>query len=408
MQSIEKKNVFWNILGTSVNAFVSFFLLIFVTRINGEDVAGIFSFAFSVSLIFNVIGVYYGRVYQVSDNSKNSDYDYLVSKIIVCIIMMIVSILFVILNRYFIYKIIVILLLCLLKCIEAFSETLYAIIQKNEQLYKVGFSFFIKGMLCIIIFLIIDIITKNLLLSIISLIIIHLFFIIFYDIKNVKNVNINKNIDFNNVKFLLKDGFYPFAITFLSLYIFNSSKYAIDLNLDNVSQTIFGIIIMPATVILMFVQYMLHPYLNEITKLYNEHNNLDLMKIINKFFILITILTVLGLLISATIAIPIFNIIYGLNLAVYKLHLFIIMIGAGFYGVVSLLMNIFIVMRKNKFQTLLLFIFSIIAFILSYVLTEKYTLLGSSISYSILMILLCIIYMVSLKKILKEDFNEKD
>ena len=153
MQSIEKKNVFWNILGTSVNAFVSFFLLIFVTRINGEDVAGIFSFAFSVSLIFNVIGVYYGRVYQVSDNSKNSDYDYLVSKIIVCIIMMIVSILFVILNRYFIYKIIVILLLCLLKCIEAFSETLYAIIQKNEQLYKVGFSFFIKGMLCIIIFL---------------------------------------------------------------------------------------------------------------------------------------------------------------------------------------------------------------------------------------------------------------
>lgn len=408
MQSIEKKNIFWNIAGTSVNAFVSLFLLIVVTRVNGEDIAGIFSFAFSVALIFNVIGVYYGRVYQVSDNKGNSDYDYLVSKVIVCIIMMIVSFVFVLLNKYNVYKLIIIMMLCLLKCIEAFSETLYAIIQKNGYLYKVGFSFFIKGFLCIALFILVDFLTKSLILSIMSLIVIHLLFIIFYDIKNVKGLKINKSINYNNVKYLLKDGFYPFAITFLSLYIFNSSKYAIDLNLDNVSQTIFGIIIMPATVILMFVQYMLHPYLNNITDFYNSKKYKELRKIVNKFLIVITVLTIAGILVSLTIAMPIFKIMYGLDLFDYKLHLVIIMLGAGFYGVVSLLMNIFIVMRKNKFQTILLFIFSIIAFILSYLLTKKYMLLGSSISYTVLMIVLCIIYLITFNIYLKEYDYEKN
>ncbi len=408
MQSINKKNIIWNIVGTSINAFVSFFLLIAVTRINGEDIAGIFSFAFSVSLIFNVIGVYYGRVYQVSDKSDNSDSDYLISKTIMCMVMIIISIVFILLNKYSLYKSIVIMLLCLLKCIEAFSESLYAIIQKNNYLYKVGISFFIKGLLCIIVFIIADILTKNLIVSIFTLIFIHLLFIIFYDLRNVKKFNFNKKINFHNIKYLLEDGFYPFAVTFLSLYIFNSSKYAIDLNLDNVSQTIFGIIIMPATVILMFVQYMLHPYLNNVTQFYTNKNYKELNKIVSKFFLIITFLTIIGILVSLTIAIPIFNIIYGLDLIDYKLHLVIIMLGAGFYGIVSLLMNILIVMRKNKLQTMLLFAFSIISFALSYVLTKAYMLLGSAISYTILMISLCLAYLFVYRLSIKEVKNEKN
>ena len=124
--------------------------------------------------------------------------------------------------------------------------------------------------------------------------------------------------------------------------------------------------------------------------------------------IVITVLTIAGILVSLTIAMPIFKIMYGLDLLDYKLHLVIIMLGAGFYGVVSLLMNIFIVMRKNKFQTILLFIFSIIAFILSYLLTKKYMLLGSSISYTVLMIALCIIYLITFNIYLKEYDYEKN
>ena len=42
-----KKNTIWNIVGTTLNAFVSLVLMVAVTRINGINDAGIFTFSFS-------------------------------------------------------------------------------------------------------------------------------------------------------------------------------------------------------------------------------------------------------------------------------------------------------------------------------------------------------------------------
>ena len=75
-----RKNTIWNMIGTGVNAFNSLFLMIIVTRINGVSLAGMFTFAFSTATLFNVIGVYAGRVYQVTDKDKFNDKEYFVMK----------------------------------------------------------------------------------------------------------------------------------------------------------------------------------------------------------------------------------------------------------------------------------------------------------------------------------------
>ena len=59
-----KKNFFWNTIGSTLNAMVSLFFMIAVTRINGSDKAGIFTFAFSTSCLLQVIGLYSGRTYR--------------------------------------------------------------------------------------------------------------------------------------------------------------------------------------------------------------------------------------------------------------------------------------------------------------------------------------------------------
>ena len=387
-----KKNTIWNIIGTTINAFVSLFLLIIVTRINGTECAGLFSFAFSVSLVFNVIGVYYGRVYQASDHSDISDYDYFISKLITCIIMMVVSVLFVFINDYDTNKLFIVLLLCVYKCIEAYIESLYAVLQKNNQLYKVGISLSAKGILSIIVFLIVDSITSQMLLAIMSIIIIHCLIIVIYDIFNLKKAKVVKTISFNNIKYLLKDGFYPFLITFLTLYIINSSKYAIDLSLDDTSQAVFGIIIMPATVILMFAQYILHPYIVKISDSFENGDYTQLKKIIRMFRSLILICGLFSVLAAFLFGIPVLQLIYGIDLMDYRVLLVLIMIGATLYGVVSIFFNILIIMRKNKLQSIILLMVSVLAFVLSYVLTNNYNITGAVLSYLIIMILLFIIY----------------
>ena len=140
-----KKNFLWNTIGTSLNAFNSLFYMIIVTRINGVNDAGIFTFAFSTACLFYVIGIYSGRSYQVTENDKKiSDSDYFYTKIITCMIMILISILNCFINQYSIYKISVIMFLVLYKSIEAFSEFTYAVIHKNDELYKVGKSMFYK------------------------------------------------------------------------------------------------------------------------------------------------------------------------------------------------------------------------------------------------------------------------
>ena len=62
-----RKDYFWNTLGALLQSALSPLLLIVVTRVNGIDDSGIFSFAFSVAIIFWALGMWGGRTYQVSD-----------------------------------------------------------------------------------------------------------------------------------------------------------------------------------------------------------------------------------------------------------------------------------------------------------------------------------------------------
>ena len=62
-----RKNILWNIIGATTNAFNSLLFTIIVTRINGTNDAGIFTYAFATACLLYVIGVYLGRTYQVTD-----------------------------------------------------------------------------------------------------------------------------------------------------------------------------------------------------------------------------------------------------------------------------------------------------------------------------------------------------
>ena len=104
-----RKNVIWNIIGSTFSSFNSLLFLIIVTRINGVDMAGIFSFAFSTACLFYIIGIYSGRTFQVTDNNKEiNDSDYLNCKIVTCTIMFLVSIIFCMVRGYSFNKFIII------------------------------------------------------------------------------------------------------------------------------------------------------------------------------------------------------------------------------------------------------------------------------------------------------------
>lgn len=405
-----RKNFIWNILGTGFNAFNSLFFMVAATRINGVNDAGIFTIAFSTACILYFIGVYSGRIYQVTEpNKKITNKEYIVSRIITIILMFLFLIIYLLLKKYDVFKTSMFILLVVFKALEAFSDVFYGILQKNEKLEIVGKSLFIKSLISVVAFVIIDIITKNMLLSTISMIIINIVVIIFYDLKKSKiYIDIKEKVNISNVFEILKKGFFTFGIAFLGMYVLNAPKYSIDMYLENNYQTIFGIIVMPATVMGLVAQFLIHPYLNQILSLYEKGDSKTLNKIILKLILAISVIGIIATILAYTLGTQVLGFIYGLDLSDYKVGLTIIIIAATLYTIGTIYSSVLTTVRETLSQFIIYIIVSIFALIVSNIATKTWQINGAVIAYLLIMTLQFLMYLIYTKIKLKIIFSDKN
>lgn len=390
-----KKDFIFNTIGTGINAFNSLFFMIIATRINGVSDAGIFTFAFSTAALFQIIGVYSGRVYQVTDNTKATNEDYLVNKVITCVIMFAVSILFILLRRYTGKKMLVILILCIYRTLEAFSEVIYAYFQKNYELYKVGISLILKNVLGLIVFLTINIFTRNLIYSTLGLVLNYILIMLSYDFKIFRNNFIKlRNINLNNQKKIFSLGFSTFLLSFLLMYIVNIPRYVIDFKMSDASSSIFGILIMPASVVVLIAQFILHPFLMKINDFLIHKDYKNFKKNVTNICLVTLAFGIFATFIAYLIGIPILEFIYGISLKKYLMALIVVLIGATLYGVVSILSNILVAMRIASKQIIISFIVSIFSLFISIYFINSLGINGACYGYTITMLLDIILYIV--------------
>ena len=402
------KNFIWNIIGTTFAAFNSLFFLVAVTRINGIKNAGIFSIAFATACILYMIGVYAGRIYQVTENDKKiTDKDYIISRVISCIVMLLIGIVYIFARDYSLYKSTVFIILILYKMLEAFCEVIYAIMQKENVLYKVGISMFLKSLLGLVSFLVIDLLTKNLIISCLAIVVVNILFIIFYDFRILSKLKYEKHkYSKNSIISIYKKGFFTFAISFLGLYITNAPKYIIDILLTENIQAIFTIIIMPATIVSLLAQFLIHPFLNNIFNMYNENKFDEFKRTLHK---IILVLFACGLLCSVAgylLGTPVLEIIYNIKLKEFSLHLFFVILSATFYTMAGIISPFLITMRYTKIQFVFNVICVVLQTILTYFLILKYEFNGAVISYCVVMFLYFVIFyflaMVVINKVRKQ------
>lgn len=410
MKNNYKKNFIWNSIGSTMNAFNSLFFMIIVTRMNNLDIAGIFSFAFSTATLFNIIGIYSGRVYQVTDNDKITYKDYFINKVITCSFMILVTLIFLLYKNYSLSKGLVIFILCFLKMLEAMGEYFYAYFQKNDELYKVGISLTIKNILMLIIFLVTELLTKNIIISSLSLIISYLVIMIFYDFRLFDFSLLKQKLNLENLKNIFIKGFFTFALTFLNYLILNFPRYIIDSNMSDDYSAIFGILIMPATVMILLSQFILQPSIMDIKKSLDKNDKIRFNDVVKKMFLMVSVLSILVVLGAYLLGIPVLELIYNLDLKEYKLSLLIIIIGSCFYSYVVIISNILISMRNTFSQVVCYFVAILSSYLLCTILIDKYRIYGASCAYAFVMfemiIFFIILYLYTTKKFFRGDKHE--
>lgn len=395
-KNIQKKNVTWNMIGSLTYAALSVILLMVVTRVVGEEQAGVFSIAFTTGQLALTLGVYNMHPFQATDvRGEYSFQDYFTVRCITCAAMIVFSSVYIAFSGYAFDKSLIVFLLCLYKMFDGLSDVYEGQYQLLGNLHISGKSLTFRSLFSGIIFCVVIFLTKNLLLSCIALIIAGLLgFLIFAAAVSRGMFFTAFTKSFFPVRMLLWTCLPLCISSFMSNYIVNSPKYSIDRLMSETHQAHYGMIFMPAFAINLCSGFIFKPMLTMMAELWNKKNYAAFKKIIVKLSLCVVVLTAVILLAGWFFGIPLLSWFYNVDLSQYKLPFMIILFGGGFSAMNTFIFYALTVMRSQRkvfWGYLITFIF---AWVLPPLLVGSMGILGAAISYASLIVILDLIFLL--------------
>ena len=399
----QKKDYIWNSIGSFLQSAISPILLIVITRLNGVGDSGLFSFAMSLSVVFWAISLWGGRTYQVSDVKKEfSSGDYIVVRFISSLIVAVFSISFCILSGYDLIKTELIMVLVSFKILESIADSMYGVLQIHNRLYIAGISLTMKSVFSFMLFTLVDILTKNIIYGALSIFIVNIAVVIFYDIpwmKHVESVGLTKKNIMQAGKIMKKTA-EVFVVVFLTMFSLNIPRYFLDkYHYDQIGY--FGIMAMPITLLTLFISFVLQPNVVNLSELLKKKKIKEFTKIVSKIDFITFTLGILFVVSSYLIGVWALNTVFGIDINNFRIDLTIMVIGAVANAFASIYVNLLIILRRFKGQFYTLLVTNILAVILSVYLIDRLAMLGSVLVFMIISFLQAIILLFIYKRSLK-------
>lgn len=406
---VVRQGFLWNMIASTLYAGMSALLLLAATRILGVKEAAVFSLAFSIAQLMFTIGYFEMRPYQVTDVKGDAQFKhYLTAKVVVCILMMAVSIGYIYIKKYDSYKSLVILLLCILKMLEAFEDVLHGRLQQVGRLDMAGKLQSGRLIVTMVGFILTLLMTKNMVISIIVMIIISVVFIG----ANVPIINtISKfelSFDWKKIRVILGSCFPVFLGAYLALYMGNAPKYAIDEFLAPEYQTYYNILFMPSFVVNLFSGFIFRPQLVPMANNWSEGNRKGYLNIVKKLLVWIVLLTVVIVGGAYILGIPVLSIVYGVNLKGFRNILVILILGGGMGAASTVLYYAVTVMRKQQKLLTGYAVTAAASFFIAPIFVEKWGLLGAATAYLLLISIRVGCFCVTLIRCLNETKQVKE
>lgn len=377
MNSEMRKDYIWNSLGSFLQSALSPLLLLIVTRLNGIEASGLFSFALAVSLVFWAVGLWGGRTYQVSDvKGEFLQQSYVVVRVILCFVMIFGAIGFGLINQYDTTKWILITVLVIFKACESLADALYGILQRRGRLYLAGMSLTLKAVGSIVLFTGVDIVTENIIAAAVAIVLVNIFFLIVFDLRYIGLATLREarsrlgQMMSESRDIIIRCA--PVAVVLiLSMFSLNIPRYFVDIYHEN-EIGYFGIMAMPVTLIGLFVVFILQPNITQLSAAY-ANNHMQRFKVqIYKIMLSVTAIGSIVLLITALIGVPILGFVFGVDFHAYDTALIILVFGGLMNAIVTILINVLTITRSLGSQFFVLLITNIALAVASYYYVPYY------------------------------------
>lgn len=404
--NIDRSTYIWNTVSATVLAMQGPVLQAVVSRTNGATDLGIISIAFSIATLMMYVGQYGIRRFQASDVKEQFSFeDYHGMRIITCTGLVIASLAYclygLMFNGYTDLKFGVIFMVCMLKMIMAYSDVYHGNMQQKGRFDVAAKATAIRYIAELVIFCAMLVLTHKLLLSAVVCVASSVVMMGMLSMNAGRHYcrTLKPAFRMPAIKGLFIAGFPLFVSMFLNTYVSNAPRYAIDSYLNDDVQAVFSCIFMPVFVVQVVGQFIFNPLITSYAHLWNNKTKESydkLIRSIKKMSLVVIGLALLGLLIAATIGIPVLSAVFGLDLGDYKKELMIVMLGGGPLAFSVYFSTVIAIIRAQKSLIFCYGGVSLMALLLSKPFVAGHGITGASWMYVLLMGVLAVLLFISM------------
>lgn len=164
---------------------------------------------------------------------------------------------------------------------------------------------------------------------------------------------------------------------------------------------------MPATFIMLFGQFVLQPSLTSLVEHREKGLKIEFQRTVRR--IVLSIFGVLIIVLPAAyyIGVPLLGMIYGVDLFAYRWLLLGVIVGGAFYASSTVLLNALITMHSTKIQLILQLCMFAVSLVISISVIQWKGLVGSIVSYMLILILQFISYFILYEIELRKSFKKE-
>ncbi len=411
--NIGRSTYIWNTVSAMMLALQGPVIQAVVSRTNGATDFGIISIAFSAATLIMYVGQYGLRRFQASDVKEQFSFEeYHGMRVVTCLMMIVASLAFcaygMAFKGYSSFKFTVVFMICLLKMITAYSDVYHGNMQQKGRFDVASKATAIRYTSEIIIFCVTAALTHDLLISAVVTVLISAVMMAMLSMNAGSHYCESLRPVFKKaaLRGLFIEGFPLFIGMFLNTYVSNAPRYAIDRYLTDDIQAVFSSIFMPVFVVQVASQFIFYPLITSYAHAWNDNTLKSYKKFIKRIYKmsgLVVGLAVLGLIVAATIGIPVLSLIFKLDLSSYKKELIIIMLGGGPLAFSVYFSTIIAIIRAQKSLIACYGVTSVMALLLSGVFVKDHGITGASWMYALLMTVLALSLFIAMLIRLKKQ-----
>mgnify|MGYP004441909215 CR=1 FL=1 len=382
----------WNLVASLINASMTAVIMLVMSWSNMTEDVGIFSIATAIAYQVQAIGFFGVRNLHIADVKKEYSFsDYVWSNLVSSVFMFIVMIFMIFPKGYPLEKSAAILFYTLYRALDIYEAWFHDEYQRQGRL-DIGLVMqTIRFVVSLIIMSLVMIVTKSFLIACIAAFASSAFMIWMQNRHYIHAFSCHlEKINKKRLWEILKISFPICVSAYVSMYLVNAGKFAIDNTLDNSFQTIFAVLLVPVFTINLLSTVIYRPFISIIAEHWSSENYREFTRKTLSMCAVILVLTLGITLFGYVLGLWMLGLIYHMDLMEHSAAFVILLLGGGLNTYAQFLAQILVIIRQQNKSMILSLISFAATLLLGNWMVANWTILGAALLYGMSSLILCL------------------